>query len=431
MPALRCAVLTPDGRGRLRWFPDGLLAFGADGHIEYCGPFSGAGKLKSGAVSRRGLLAIPGLVDAHCHLPQYPAVAADGLTLLPWLKRHIFPLERNFRGPQARATARMFFSDMAASGTTAACVYTSIWKDSTETCFEEADKSGLRIAMGKVMMDQGSYDAAFKGSASARRDRSLAESDELCRKWHRRDHGRLLYAFTPRFALSCSMELMTRAGELAARRGALVQTHLAENRDELAAVKSKFPGSAHYTDVYGKAGLLGRRSIFAHAIWLSDPEVRALAESGCTLAHCPTSNAFLGSGIMDVPRLEKAGVALALGSDVAAGPSLDLFGVMRESVYLQRVASAHRLFKHAERFGPGRAFAMATLGGARALGLEDKIGTLERGKEADFALLDRRGFEPSCAPAAGGDGVLARLVYRGGRDCVRETYVRGRKVWRA
>ncbi|MBI4345952.1 MAG: amidohydrolase family protein, partial [Elusimicrobia bacterium] len=156
--AHRAAILTLDSEDRLRYFADGILAVGGDGRIEYCGPAAGA-KLRGAAVrAHRGALVIPGLVDAHCHLPQYPAVAADGLTLLPWLERHIFPLERAFRGPKARDLARSFFADMAASGTTAACVYTSIWKDSTEVCFEEADRAGLRIAMGKVMMDQGSYD---------------------------------------------------------------------------------------------------------------------------------------------------------------------------------------------------------------------------------------------------------------------------------
>lgn len=429
--ATRCSILTLDSQGGTRYFPDGALAVGPDGHIEYCGPAAGA-RLKGAELrDRRGRLAIPGLVDAHCHLPQYPAVASDGLTLLPWLERHIFPLERGFRGHKVRSLARGFFADMAASGTTSACVYTSIWKDSTETCFEEAERSGLRIAMGKVMMDRGSYDRAFRGSPKDRRERSLAEADELCRRWNRRDHGRLLYAFTPRFALSCSMELMRRVSALAARHGALVQTHLAENREELAAVRRLFPGEGSYTGVYERAGLLGRRSVFAHAIWLSAPEVRALARSGCSVAHCPTSNAFLGSGVMDVGRLLAAGVPLALGSDVAAGPSLELFGVMRQAVYLQRVASAHRLFQGVGRISPEQAFHIATVGGARALGLEDRIGTLERGKEADFVLLDRAAFEPACAPRGDGSAVLARLIYRGGPGCVRETYVRGRRVWRA
>ncbi|MBI4345295.1 MAG: amidohydrolase family protein, partial [Elusimicrobia bacterium] len=304
-----------------------------------------------------------------------------------------------------------------------------IWKDSTEFCFEEADRAGLRIAMGKVMMDQGSYDRAFRGSASARRERSLAEAEALCRRWHRRDGGRLLYAFTPRFALSCSMELMRRASGLAARFGALVQTHLAENVQELAAVRRMFPGCGDYTGVYERAGMLGRRSVFAHGVWLTPSETRRLARSGSALAHCPTSNAFLGSGVMDVGRLRRAGVPLALGSDVAAGPSLDLFGVMREAVFLQRVAAAHRLFGRVPGLAPEQAFGLATRGGARALGLADRIGTLERGKEADFAVVDRRAFEPAAAAPGDGAAVLARLVFRGGPGCVRETYVRGRRVW--
>lgn len=426
MTAYRCSVLTLDRRGALRYWADAVLAAGPDGFITYCGPAKGFAARGARSVDRRGCVAIPGLVDAHCHLPQYPAVAADGLTLLPWLERHIFPLERSFKGPRTREAARRFFADMAASGTTSACVYTSIWKESTETCFEEADRSGLRIVMGKVMMDQGSYDRGFRGSPAARRERSLAESDELCRRWHRRDRGRLLYAFTPRFALSCSHELMRRASELASRHGAFVQTHLAENAEELRAVARAFPGAGSYTEVYRRAGLLGPRSIFAHAIWLSDAELRLLSEAGCSVAHCPTSNAFLGSGIMDLARVRRAGVTVALGTDVAAGPTLSVLEVMRQAVYLQRAAAAHRLFK-GEAAGPAEAFRLATVGGARALGLEDRIGTLERGKEGDFVLFRRDSFEPAFCGTAEGETVLSRLVYRGGP--AHETYVRGKRVW--
>ncbi|TPW17749.1 MAG: Guanine deaminase, partial [Elusimicrobia bacterium] len=274
----RAACLSFDRKGRLFHLPDAELRVDAQGRFERVAPWRGAGRGGMRTVDRRGLLAIPGLIDAHCHLSQYPAVAADGLQLLPWLKRHIFPLERAFRGAKARALARRFFADMASCGTTTACVYTTVWKDSAELCFQEAEASGLRVIMGKVMMDRGSYDTAF-GRAHpgvSRRAVSLAESEALCERWHGRDRGRLSYAFTPRFALSCSMELMKGAARLAERHGAYIQTHLAENQDELMAVRAAFPGCRNYTDVYERAGLLGPRTILAHCIWLGAGEYRRL-----------------------------------------------------------------------------------------------------------------------------------------------------------
>ncbi|HVE11983.1 MAG TPA: guanine deaminase, partial [Elusimicrobiota bacterium] len=373
----------------------------------------------------------PGLVDAHCHLPQYPAVASDGLELLPWLKTHIFPLEKGFRGEAARPLAKRFFADLAAHGTTTAAVYASIWKDSTEVCFEEALASGLRVILGKVMMDRHSYDSTFHGTPLRRMALSLRESEELCRKWHGQGGGRILYAFTPRFALSCSGVLMKAAGELAKRFGAYVQTHLAENHAEVAAVRGAYPRLRSYTDVYATCGLIGPRTILAHAIWLDPAQRRLIAELKGAVAHCPTSNAFLASGIMDLGGLQRAGVPVALGSDVAAGPSLCLFEVMRQAIYGQRLARAHRLFAHSSELGPAEAFHMATLGGARALRLGDRAGSLEPGKDADFVVLDPEAYE---APgrregAEAPQAVAARLVFRAGRFAVRSTFARGQKVF--
>lgn len=422
----RLSLLTFDSRDRLRYWPDAVLAVDGSGAITEAGPARGA--VRRGTEDLRGLLAIPGLIDAHCHASQYPAVASDGLPLLPWLKTHIFPLERGFKGPAARERARRFFKDMASHGTTTACVFTSLWAESTDDCFKEAEAAGLRVVMGKVMMDRGSYDPR-RMSPAKRRAASLSQSEALCRVWHGRAGGRLLYAFTPRFALSCSEELMRRAGELARRYGAYVQTHLSENREETAEARRLFPEARDYTDVYARAGLLGRRSVLAHCVWLSGREVRALASSGSAVAHCPTSNAFLASGIMDLGALRRAGVPAALGSDVGAGPSLCLFEVMRQAVGAQRCAAAHRLFRRPSGLDPAGAFHMATLGGARALGLGGRIGSLERGKEADFVLVEPAAYDPGFAPARDPGTAASRLVHRGSRAAVRAAFVAGRKVW--
>lgn len=423
---LRTSVLTLDRRGRPVFWPDALLTVDG-GRWAEARPW---GRGVRNAFDRRGRLAIPGLVDAHCHLPQYPAVAADGGELLPWLKRNIFPLERRFRGESARRLSRLFFTELAAHGTTAAAVYLSVYADSAHAAFEEGERSGLRLVMGKVMMDRGSYDDAFARThpRESRPHASLRESDELCARWHGAAGGRLRYAYTPRFALSCSEGLMRAAAAEAARRGAFVQTHLSENAGEVAAVKRAFPGANSYADVYARAGLLGPRTLLGHGVWLSDAERRALAGSGSTLVHCPTSNAFLESGVMDLPAARLAGCRVALGSDVAGGPTLDLFEVMRQSVFAQRLAKAHGLFKTPPKATPLKAFELATLGGARALGLPEGAGTLTPGAPADFVLLDPAAYDPF-APAGDAETALSRLVYRGSRAAVRATFVAGDRVW--
>ncbi len=428
---LRISVLTFDKKDRLVYWPDALLSVNARGRID---GLSRVGKSRAGlrgAKDLRGLMAIPGLIDAHCHISQYPASAADGLELLPWLEKHIFPLESAFRGARARRAAKRFFKDLAAHGTTTACLYPAIWKDSTDICFQEAEAAGARVVMGKVMMDIHSYDRRYSraGRAAGRMERSLRESEELCEKWHGRAGGRLLYAFTPRFALSCTPELMYRAGRLAERYCAYIQTHLSENADEVREIRRMFPKSKSYTEVYAHLGLLGPRTLAAHSIWLKESEYRLLERFGANVVHCPTSNAFLGSGIMNLGRFRGGKVTAALGSDVAAGPSLCMFDVMRQAVYGQRWAKAHRLYGPGDGLTAEDAFYMATLGAARTLRLSGRIGRLASKQDADFTVVD-----PAAYDADFGKGrvtaatAVSRLVFRGGRSAVRATFVAGRKV---
>src|SRR5205085_10565895 len=228
----------------------------------------------------------PGLIDCHTHLPQYPAVARGESELLPWLRESIFPVERDFTGPKARAQAPLFFRDLARNGTTTAMVYTAIYEDSCDIGFEAARDSGLRVIMGKMMMDIASY-----GQLQPKKvlSVSLLESERLCRKWHRVDDGRLEYAFSPRFAVACSEKLMRSAAELATRFNAYLQTHLAENREEIEKVHHLFMGARDYTHVYEKCGLLTPKTVLGHCIHLKPREIEAIAVAQSTVAHCPTS----------------------------------------------------------------------------------------------------------------------------------------------
>lgn len=453
MQLLRASVLSLRSRGGLLHLPDGLLVVDAQGRIEALGPAEDLLPRYPGhpVEDLRPCWILPGLVDLHVHLPQHEAVAMDGLELLPWLETFIFPAEARFREVEvARNAARRFFESLLFRGTTTAVVYSTVHAEATHAAFEEAERLGNRLVMGKVMMDRHAPEFLQEETAA-----SLAQSQALCEAWHGRDGGRLAYAFTPRFAPTCSPELMKGAGELAARHGAYVQTHVSENLQELDWVKELFPEAEHYTDVYRRMGLLGSKTLLAHGIHLRAPERRMIRESGATVVHCPRSNAFLKSGIMPLRRWLDEGLQLGLGTDVGAGPSLSMWAEAAFACTASKLRWAERqnmaarlklqgvldersraevirvlgLYSDAP-LDPLEAFRLATLGGAEALGWADRIGSLEAGKEADLVVVDPRVVDP--APDRGPEPperVLSRMLYREHPGMIRATYVRGRKCY--
>jgi guanine deaminase len=379
-----------------------------------------------------GTVAIfPGLIDCHTHLPQYSAVARSESELLPWLRQHIFPVEREFTGPKARDEAPQFFHELAHHGTTTAMVYAAIYEDSCEIGFEAAKASGLRVIMGKMMMDVASY-GQFQPKKIL--SISLVESERLCRKWHKAENGRLEYAFSPRFAVTCSERLMRGAAELAARFDAYLQTHLAENREEIEKVHHHFMGARDYTHVYEKCGLLTPKTVLGHCLHLNPREIAAIAAAQSSVAHCPTSNLFLGSGLIKLDQLMKAEIAIGLGSDVAAGPELNMWQVMRAAIDVQKARVAYEPTLRPLR--PSEAFYLATQGGAHALGKSEQIGTLEADKEADFIVVDLAALLPyqkniAAARDLSAEDALGLCIYRGGPHAILETYVRGKCVYRS
>jgi len=258
---------------------------------------------------------------------------------------------------------------------------------------------------------------------------SLRQSAELCERWDGRDDGRLRYAFTPRFAVSCSAEMLRESARLAVATGAYWQTHLAEDRGEIQEVRKLFPDALDYTDVYDRAGGLSPRAILAHAIHLSDREIARLVESGAVVAHCPASNLFLASGAMPLGRYLAAGMRVGLGSDVAAGPDVSIFGVMRAGAYTQNALHGMGLGSTAA-MPPAAWLRLGTLGGAEALGLGDRMGSVEDGKEADLIVVDPSATLPLPGVQAsaddGPDEILSRLIYRPHPEMIRGAWVRGR-----
>jgi guanine deaminase len=420
---LRVRLLTPLGAGGVRHEIDARVAVDASGRITDVAPWGG----ETDAIDVRPAVLLPGMVDLHVHLPQIPnAALGSGLDLLTWLDRYIFPLEHDFDRPAAERLAPAAFRALAAAGTTTVVAYAALWPDSTDACFAAAEAHGIRAVIGKVMMDRMTYDERIEPSSILRT--SLRQSAQLCETWHGRDGGRLRYAFTPRFAVSSTPELLRESAALAAQYGAYWQTHLSEDAGELDEVRRLFPEAIDYLDVYDRAGGVAGRAILAHAIHLSDREIARLAERGAHVAHCPASNLFLSSGMMPAARYLAAGISVGLGSDVAAGPELSLFSVMRAAAVTQRVLTLTGRATDQAPLRPLDWLRIATLGGARALGLEDAIGSIEVGKEADLILVDvsRTAPLPGQADPAEPDDLMSRLVFRPHPEMVSGAWVRGR-----
>lgn len=426
--AFRARLVSPLGDGGMLDVRDGLLQADEAGRITRVEPWP-TDAPPAGAVDLRPLVLLPGLVDLHAHLPQLPnAGLGGGLDLLTWLDRYIFPLERAFDRSAAEAQAPAAWRAFAAAGTTTVVAYSAIWADSTDAAFEAAESHGIRAVIGKVMMDRLSYDSDI--DASRILDVSLRQSDELASRWHGRDDGRLAYAFTPRFAVSCTADMLRESAALARRHGAYWQTHLSEDAGEIDEVRRLFPEAHDYLDCYERAGGLGERTILAHAVHLSADEARRLAASGSSVAHCPASNLFLSSGLMPLAEYRAAGMSVGLGSDVAAGPEVSLFSAMRAGAAVQRVLQLIGRAGPEGTLRPADWLRAGTLDGARALGIDGRIGSLEVGKEADIIAVDPRLTTPLPGDDADldVDDLASRLMYRMHPNMVRAAWVRGRPL---
>lgn len=393
MTVFRGHVLSPRRRGGWLHLPDGALEV-RDGKIV------SVKAARRHDVDLRPHLLIPGFVDTHAHVPQLAVCGVHPASLLEWLRKWIYPLEREFQGGRAYELTRRYFREMLANGTTAAALHTSAWPESVDAAFEAARQERIHAWIGPPLMDRESY----------RRGRVLEEAEALARRW---DAPARRFAVTPRFALACSGELLEGAGDLARRLRLPVQTHLNENPDEIRRVRRRF-GKA-YLDVYADAGLVKEDTLFAHCVWMDKRDWKRVRR----VAHCPASNLFLQSGILDWPAAARSGAALSLGTDVGGGPDLSMYRVMR-------AAWGMHALRWAQGPGPEDLLRLATRGGAAALGFDD-LGSLEAGMSADFQVLDwNRIVPPGAPPAESAHDLVSRIVHRGGRSSIRQVYVAGR-----
>lgn len=363
-----------------------------------------------------GKLVLPGFIDTHIHYPQTRVIGSYGAQLLDWLQKYTFVEEQRFADPlHCEAVARFFLEELFRQGTTTAVVYCTVHPQSVDAFFAESEKRGARMIAGKVMMDRNAP-AALTDTAQQGYD----ETKALIARW--RGRGRLDYAISPRFAVTSSEAQLEAAGALVRENPtAYMQTHLSENFAEIAFVKRQFPWAKTYLDVYERYGLIGPRAIFGHCIHLEESEVAALARSESVAAFCPTSNLFLGSGLFDKKRLDDAGVRVALATDVGGGTSYSM---------LQTANEAYKVLQMNGQSWPAtQAFYQMTLGNARALGLQGRIGTIEVGREADLAVLDSRATPAMAHRMESVDGDLAEelfvLMTMGDDRAVSETYVGG------
>lgn len=430
---LHCAELWHTPRAPHAWqvdpaafeaVPNGALAVDASGKIVAVGTAAAVATTypRARRIDHPGVM-IPGFVDAHLHFPQTDIIGCHGEQLLGWLEKHTYPAESRVVAAKApellHNLADRFATELLANGTTMAVAYAASSEASAEALFKACDTRGLRAVVGKVSMDRESPAVLCQDVAM-----DIAANERLIEDWHGRN-GRLYVALTPRFAVSCSPALLQALGELFKTDSTLfIQTHYAESLGELAAVKRLFPEARDYLSVYERFGLIGERTLLGHAIHVAAGERERLRAKQVRLVHCPTSNLFLGSGLMPLTDYVDLGIPLALGTDVGAGTSFSMVATMRAAYTVQQLRGSS--------LSPAYLLYLATLAGADALGMGDRFGSFAVGKQADFQVIDERKSRLLGARLAGTPSVLDRLfawITLGDDRLVERVYIDGRHVW--
>ena len=361
-----------DALAAVRWRPDHWLLI-EDGRIVAAQPQAPGDDWQR--HDHAGRLILPGFIDTHVHSPQLDVIASYGTELLDWLERYTFPAERRYADPAvAQAGAQTFLDALLAHGTTSAAVFPTVHAVSADALLAAAHARGMRLIAGKVLMDRHCPDGLRDDVASAD-----ADSRTLIDRWH--GTGRLSYSMTVRFAPTSTPEQLAMAGRYMAEvPGLYMQTHVAENRAEVAWVAELFPEARSYLDVYHRAGLLNQRAVLAHGIWLDDTDRALLADTGAQIAHSPSSNLFLGSGLFGWQALEAAGAHVSMASDVGGGTSLSMQRTLADAYKIQALQGV--------RLTAFKALHAATRGGAEALGLAHEIGSFDAGCSADLCVWD-------------------------------------------
>lgn len=405
MKCIATNILTPLAADKTIYLPDQYITINEGKIIE----ISDTAPVMD-LIDKRDCICIPGMIDAHVHLSQYYIRGRYAPDLMQWLHKYTFPAEQMSNNHQfSRKIARDFYQQCLAKGTTTSVVYTSPYQTACETAFEVAKEMGVRSIIGMTMMDTNCPDYLRQDTGKA-----ISESYELWEKWH--DQGLLDYIFSPRFAVTCSPELLQETGRLIRNLSARLQTHLSENTLEIDQVMELYSGNRSYTEIYERYGLLGRRSIMGHGIHLDNTEMRILQASDTGIAFCPDSNFFLKSGHFKWDEIEGNRIRIGLASDVGAGTDLSMLKIMKLADYILDKSS----------LTPEKAFYYSTLGNAVLLGWEDRIGSIEAGKEADLVFIRHPELFRS---SEGLEDILSFMIYLNHEVIIDSTWIQGKELY--
>jgi len=408
-------------QNQIRYIEDGLLIT-ENGKIQWFGAWEDGQPFLSSEIQVDHYphqLIVPGFIDTHIHFPQTEMVGAYGEQLLEWLNTYTFPTELQFKDKNyADKIAQFFIQELLKNGTTTALVFCTVHPSSVDALFEAAEQFQMRLIAGKVLMDRHAPKELCDTAETA-----YADSKELIEKWHNK--GRNLYAITPRFAPTSTPQQLEKAQQLKIEYpDVYVHTHLSENKDEIAWVKTLFPKQNSYLDVYHHYELTGSKSIFAHCVHLEDEEWDCMHQTGSAIAFCPTSNLFLGSGLFPLKKTWEKQVKVGLGTDIGAGTSFCHLQTINEAYKVQQLQG--------NKLSAIESLYHATLGGAKALSLEDKLGNFNIGKEADFVVLDLQATALQRLRQQRSktiEDALFALMTMGDDRNINATYIYGQKVY--
>jgi len=363
-------------------------------------------------IDATGKVVIPGLIQSHVHLTQTLFRGqGDDLELMDWLRNKIWPLEGSHTAESNYVSAKLGIAELIKGGTTSIIDMATV--NHTEKIMEAIDETGFRALVGKCMMDMGDADKRLMEETRASIDQSVA----LLEKWHGAAEGRITYAFAPRFVISCSEELLLEVKDLADKYDVMVHTHASENQGEIAIVEERH--GQRNIDYLHSIGLTGERLVLAHCIWLSENEMKILAETGTKVAHCPSSNLKLASGIAKIPEMLEMGINVSLAADGApCNNNLDMFTEMRNASLIQKARLLDSTVMPAQKI-----FELATLGGAKAMCKEDELGSLEAGKKADVVIIEQNNIHSVPTNTV---NVIANLVFSTRASDVQTTIINGK-----
>ena len=428
---IRGTFLNPLSHDQIQILPSGFMRIDDDGRIESISSQHLPGKGGNYEfIDFENLLIIPGLIDTHTHLSQFGFAGIGNLPLLPWLNKYTFPEEMKYRDTElAYRRALSFFQRCLNLGTTTVVAYITAHVEATHAAFGAAEKTGIRAFLGQVLMDRNAPPELCVSAKSA-----LPQVEALIKTWHQKN-DRLHFVSTPRFAISCTAELLVLAGDLARNYDLPLQTHISENLDEISETLKLYPGNKDYLEVYERYGCIGEFSLLGHGIHLTLGEQHRIKDAGASVVHCPTSNRFLGSGALPYREMVNRGVKIALGTDVAAGYDLSMLHEAREAI---ETSKTHNMILTAlgrpveNAMSIAEALYLSTLGGAIALRKENSLGNFAEGKWADFVVLDDLHALPFKEEVSEHDSAierLSRVLYRPFGGTVHSTWVGGKSIY--